>query len=144
MRVPVILAIQLLIVGTAFGQRRLENIDALASRPATRVLSPAARSALNKLTRPGSKTHIEARLGVPTFLWANRDLAAPDTRSRSTERVDITAAREHLRQFILPYQLEDSDVDNAPVASVHNTGRGAIIVQFRQSVNGIYVFRDEI
>ncbi|HSB27765.1 MAG TPA: M36 family metallopeptidase, partial [Pyrinomonadaceae bacterium] len=144
MRVPVILAIQLLIVGTAFGQRRLENIDALASRPATRVLSPATRSALNRLTRPGSKTHIEGRLGVPTFLWANRDIAAPDTRRGSNERVEIAAAREHLGKFIGPYQLEESDVANALVASVHNTGRGAIIVRFRQSVNGFEVFRDEI
>ena len=98
MRVPVILAIQLLIVGTAFAQRRLENIDALASRPATRVLSPATRSALNRLTRPGSKTHIEGRLGVPTFLWANRDIGAADTRRGSNERVEIAAARSELER----------------------------------------------
>ncbi len=144
MRVLVIFAIQLLIVGTALGQRRLENIDALASRPAMPALSPAARSALNRLTTPGSKVHIEERLGVPTFLWANREIAAPDTRNRSTERVEITAAREHLRKFILPYQLGESDVENAPVAFIHNTGSGAIIVQFRQSINGFDVFRDEI
>jgi hypothetical protein len=144
MRLPVILAIQLLIVGTALGQRRFENIDALASRPATRALSPAARSALSRLTTPGSKVHIEARLGVPTFLWANREIAAPDTRNRSTEPVEITAAREHLSKFILPYQLEEYDVENAPVASIHNTGRGAIIVRFRQSINGFEVFRDEV
>ena len=140
----VIVALQFLIVGTALGQRRPENIDALASRRTTRILSPTAQSAINRLTAPGSKVHIEERLGVPTFLWASRTIAAPDTRGRSPERVEVRAAREHLRKFIVPYQLEDFDVENAFVASVHNTGRGAIIVRFRQSVNGFDVFRDEL
>jgi large repetitive protein len=144
MRPLVILAVQLLMVGTAFGQRRLENIDAFASRPATRKFSPAAQSALNRLTRPGSKVHIEERLGVPTFLWASREIAAPDTRSESTERVEVRTARGYLKKLVVPYRLEASDVENAPVASVHNTGRGAIIVRLRQSVNGFDVFRDEI
>jgi len=75
MRVLLTLALLSLMVGTAFGQRRLENFDALASRPKTRALSPAAQSGLNKLTRPGSKVYMEERLGVPTFLWASREAA---------------------------------------------------------------------
>ncbi len=144
MKILAIFAIQLLMVATALGQRRLENIDALASRPATRVVSPAARSALERVTRPGSQVHIEERLGVPTFLWANREIAAPNTRTGSTERFEVSVARGHLKKLLSPYQLEESDVENAPVASVHNIGRGAIIVRFRQSVNGFEVFRDEI
>lgn len=144
MRIFLILAVQLLIVGTTFGQRRLENIDALASSNLARTLSPAAQSAIKQLTAPGSKVHIQEHLGVPTFLWASRESAIPQIMSRSTEGVEVSAARAHLRKFAVLYQLEELDVENALAISVHNTGRGAIIVQFRQSVDGIEVFRDEI
>jgi hypothetical protein len=64
MRVLVIFAIQLVIVGTALGQRRLENIDALASRPATRTIT-SARCALNRNHGSDNKLGIEPSV----YLW---------------------------------------------------------------------------
>lgn len=46
--------------------------------------------------------------------------------------------------FASAYGLSAHDVSNATVASVHDVGKGAIIVKFRQTINGIEVFRDEL
>jgi Zn-dependent metalloprotease len=64
--------------------------------------------------------------------------------AKGNEREEVNAARRYLGQFIQLYQLEEQDVNTASVTSVHNTGRGAIIVRLRQRVGGIDVFRDEL
>ena len=42
------------------------------------------------------------------------------------------------------YRLDRSDVESAVVVYVHDTGRGGIVVCFKQSMGGIDVYRDEV
>ena len=90
------------------------------------------------LVRAGMKVHSEPRLGLPTFLWTGE-------RGRMTALVQghrpepVEAARIHMKEFAPLYRLAPSDVESLRVRSVHDTGRGAIIVSFFQQVDGIEV-----
>jgi large repetitive protein len=52
------------------------------------------------------------------------------------------AARGHLGIYAGAFGLSAADVDGAVVAHLHDIGRGPIIVQFKQTIGGIGVFRE--
>ncbi|MFP2957837.1 myxosortase-dependent M36 family metallopeptidase [Myxococcus sp. 1LA] len=54
------------------------------------------------------------------------------------------AARAYLGQVADLYRLKREDVSAAPLQAVHQTGKGAVIVSFRQAVEGVEVFRSEV
>src|SRR6185436_11823157 len=124
--------------------RDLPNVDALASKKTPRRSLRLPKSRLQELARPEKSLHTQESLGVPTFLWAadagQPDPHAPNRKSLGAEQ----AAREHLGRYLELYDLDPDEVQTAALASIHDTGRGAVIVAFRQRVNGIDVFRDEI
>jgi large repetitive protein len=54
------------------------------------------------------------------------------------------AARAHLLDLAPLWGLDERDVAGARLVHVHDTGKGAIVVQIRQEAFGVPVFRDEI
>jgi hypothetical protein len=96
----------------------------------------------------GHLVQTESRLGVPTFFWAtetSRGQVRQLSSSTAQAKTQIeSAAREHLGGNASRYRLSQSDVAEARLAGIHDTGKGAIIVKFKQDIVGVEVFRDEI
>src|SRR5690349_13542846 len=80
-------------------------------------------------------SHAEERLGVPTFLWSERE-ATGTKAGLSSEQ----AARAWLQESADVYRLQRSDLSGAVLHSLHQTGRGPVIARFQQKVDGIEVF----
>lgn len=120
-------------------RHRPSNFDALASAP----ISP---NAARQPTNNGRSIQTDARFDVPTFLWASDPGPAAQLSRNAVERKgeEVAAARGHLSKYADSYRLKKSDLLAARVASVHDTGSGAIVVKLRQDIGGIEVFRDEV
>ena len=107
-------------------------------RPVSAILA-AQKSALvdNKHT-----LHTETALGVPTFLWAQGSRArASKAAAVATDSAEVeTTARNHLSRHAGLYRLDKTALQSAKLQHVHNTGRGVVIAQFTQQVNGVEVF----
>lgn len=131
--------------------RDLPPIDEFGAARAHPDASSAVANRARGLARAGSAIPVEARLRVPTFVWAGAEAdvtraqpgnrgGEPLTRDRSEEG----AARAHLERYASLYGLQRQDVTGAAARMVHNTGRGAIIVKLRQQIDGIEIFREEL
>ncbi|MEA2572342.1 MAG: large repetitive protein [Acidobacteriota bacterium] len=124
------------------------ELDQFGSKKAGRTIDPSALAQrVGNIVKPGFKMQIEQRLGVPTFVWANPATAAAHidliARPSGNDGPQAAAARGHLGAYATLYGLNSMDVSTAQVAQVHDTGKGAVIVKFRQSVDGIEIFREE-
>ncbi|HEV7919570.1 MAG TPA: M36 family metallopeptidase, partial [Thermoanaerobaculia bacterium] len=146
----IILSLLLLITTTtAFAAARPEfdAFGAVAGKTNARQVESSLSARAGALLKPGSRIQTETRLGVPTFLWSNPgvggtiDLTRP--KSNATDGPEAAAARGHLQQYASLYGLSGLDVASAEVTQVHNTGRGGVIVKFRQNVDGIEIYREE-
>lgn len=82
---------------------------------------------------------IDVTREVPTILWV-----PPAQGALPTYDAPEAAARNYLVQYASHYRLSGSAVRSAYVHQVHDTGRGGIIVTFRQRVAGIEVIRNEL
>jgi|GEM_PF-543808 len=126
--------------------RDLPNYDAFSASPRRQ----SEDVALNRQRSEGGHLiQSEPRLGVPTFLWVSdrgplRSLASAPTQELNRGGGLQSVARDHLARYASRYRLSPENVANALVSNVHDTGRGPIIVKFRQEVAGVEVFRDEI
>ena len=128
------------IAGTSAWAKERSNFDAFLEQRDSRSLAVDSNTAVSRGLRI---EQTEQRLGVPTFAWATQDGA----QSKSVIRAGMTAenaARAHLQSVADNYRLTRDDVAGANLRSMHNTGKGAIIATFTQSVGGITVFRNEI
>lgn len=137
-------AVAVLLTCSAFG-KTLPNVDAFGAsgRRSNNQSELAARA--GDLLKGGSRIQTEPRLGVPTFLWLSQEAQLSGTpRPNGPERPEIAAARGHLSELADVYNLSPMDVANAVVDVVMNTGRGPVIVKFKQQVRGIDIFREEI
>ena len=122
------------------------NHDAAAAySQATQTTQQAltAETTASRLLKPGTRMHRDERFGVPTFLWAAKGQPYGAGKA-GLRRSEEEAARFHLRRFVAVFDLEDADVNTAFVRSIHNTGKGPIIVKLKQAIDGIEVFRDEM
>ncbi|HSN96654.1 MAG TPA: M36 family metallopeptidase, partial [Candidatus Nanopelagicales bacterium] len=100
-----------------------------------------ARAGARDRAAPAIVASTDPQRGVPTFVWAPRDLPSlPQLSSATPER----AGRAWLDRYARHYQLSPEALSTAQVAQVHDIGRGAIIVTFRQNVDGIDVYRNEL
>src|SRR4051812_30369423 len=136
------------------GPRELPNFDAFWSTPnnSSPALQKNAQSPRQPQMQGGHPVQYEPRLAVPTFLWAadggparsvsTAALAQSGSGKQSTG--PEAAARDHLRNYESTYRLSDDDVANARLAMIHDTGRGPIVVKFKQEIGGVEVFRDEV
>lgn len=140
-------ACTVLLLATAFAgpASARPGIDAVASsRPRPDLVARLNGVAADPLMRRiGVPEEVDQRLGVPTIVWGSRPFTRPATAGGGRTTPEL-AAREHLARLAPFYGLDAGDVRGAELGYVHDTGRGGIIVTFRQRVNGIEVFRDEV
>jgi hypothetical protein len=122
--------------------RELPNVDALASKGGGKRRLIISERQLREYTRPDRTLHTQDILGVPDFLWASPPAPGSSPLKRGLNAVQ--AAREHLGRYAPLYDLDSGQVQEALAGPVHDTGQGAILVAFRQRVNGIDVFRNEM
>jgi hypothetical protein len=108
------------------------GFDALSAAPAAK-----AQPLRSPLLRADVKQHLDERLGLPTFLQAVPRQAGPNL-------LAAEAAREHLATFAPLYGMTSDQAMSADLRALHDTGRGAIIARFGQSIEGVDVFRDEL
>jgi hypothetical protein len=124
------------------------NYDAFTATPARPEMENLVQAHQQEQSGSARMTQFEPRLGVPTFLWAEtrkQPEAASKTRQKSYKPDDLkTAAKAYLGNYASRYRMEKADVLAAEAVSVHDTGKGAIIVKFKQSIDGVEVFRDEM
>ena len=143
MRVAVLVFVPAILTATsslaAEAQKRARSeYDALAAAtPSFRTVEAGA------LQRSGRRLHVEERLGVPSLLWAGKP-GEPVTWDGKGKLLPAAAARRHLGAYARAYGLDTRDITAARLVNVHNTGQGAIIVTFRQQVDGVDVFRDRL
>ncbi|RKI20588.1 peptidase [Corallococcus sp. AB030] len=91
-------------------------------------------------SRPLTVVARDAERGVPTLAWAPRGPPA----NRPALQTPEAAARRYLEQHAALYRLSPSALQAAFVHRIHDTGRGGIIVAFRQRLGGIDVVRNEL
>jgi len=106
-----------------------------------RTEAAAARPGIRRLARVATT---DERYGVPSFVWANRVTGAPPaTLAVPRTRTDADrAARTHLSNLAPLYRLDRDDLQGVRLQRLHDTGRGAIVATYRQTIGGIEVFRD--
>jgi len=125
--------------------RTLPAIDALATASA---LGPAARSApLSTARANDAALQIDARFGVPTFLWGTTAAATLTAMQRAasakTSLDEEGTARAYLRDVADLYQIAPSEVDALLMHNLQRFPNGAAIVRFRNQIDGIEVFREQ-
>lgn len=103
-----------------------------------RPLASAANSAVTARF-PVTIAARDERRGVPTMLWAHPSLT-PTAPGATAEE----AARWYLAHHAPLYRLSRAALEAAHVHRVHDTGRGGIIVVFRQRAGGVDLARTEL
>jgi large repetitive protein len=81
----------------------------------------------------------DAWRNVPTFVWAHRGRTP-----RTPYVTPVAAARWYLDAMSGPYRLSKAARETVYVHRVHDTGRGGIIVTFRQTIGGLPVHMNEL
>lgn len=118
----------------------LPPYDALAAYPGRAPVSDRLKDP--SLVRLSAPLEMDARFGVPTFVFA-----APSQEAITPRQAGATAegaARGHLARFAPLYGVSAAQLANARVLGVHDTGQGAIIVRFGQQLGGTPIFREEL
>lgn len=126
--------------------RELPNYD--ASRQGPIAAAPSSAVAALTLAVPGAR--VDAKLRVPKFVWA-RDLdqarraqgAAPMAK-RLAVVDDVDRARAYLADAAAFYRLRAAEIDALPVVERATLADGGSIVRFRNEVDGIEVWREEV
>lgn len=126
----------------ALADGRIAQIDVLADAPvrSPRILSPNER----RLLRPGSEVRYDDTFGVPSFVRTAGSVGAAAAARRVRPRDIEAEARLHLKRVASMYDLDASDIDSLVATQLHDTGRGGVIVKFREDIDGIEVFREEV
>jgi hypothetical protein len=109
-----------------------------APRAPARLRGPPGSAGAEEATAAVAAT--DERTGAPTFLWAAGAAPLPGHGPRHPE----AAARRYLARHAAWYGLHPGALDSTEVAQVHDTGRGGIIVQFRQRIGGREIHRARV
>src|SRR5690242_15720725 len=109
------------------GGHDLPGYDAYFDAPEAQV-RPLASAALTPQMLAGVSS-IDEKRGVPTIFWARAN--GPVAPAQYLTRPQA-AARYYLEQYASLYGLGSGALAAAYPAMVHDTGRGGIIVVFRQ------------
>ncbi|HEU4405342.1 MAG TPA: M36 family metallopeptidase, partial [Polyangiaceae bacterium] len=83
---------------------------------------------------------VDPQRGVPAFLWA----PSGAREARGAGATPEAAARGYLERYASLYELSGVDLGSARLASVHDTGKGGIIVTMKQQVGDVEVFRSDV
>lgn len=82
--------------------------------------------------------------GTPSFIWANPKLGKPAVFGLKAEAQAPAAAQSWLRKVAPLYGLSGKSMFGAELRYIHDTGKGAIIAKYKQRVDGIEVFAQEL
>ncbi len=120
--------------------RTLTRIDAAAALPELPAVQLRAKSLAEVAPE---RVHVDARYGVPTFLWA--DAAAPTQAGVAAKAAfdAEAAARAHLRDRAGLYRITAAEIDALPLHSVQRMQNGGALVRLRGEVDGLEVFREQ-
>ena len=140
-KILVLLATSLILAGQTPGSsQKKANFDALAQMPAERSLHKRAP----EFVRPGTAIHKDERLGVPTFFWSAFSGAGTLPTVPPGQQAEGVIARFHLARHAVLYGLQPRDLSRVVLHDIHNLGKGPVIVTFRNAVDGIEVYQEEI
>ena len=132
------LTVALLLTSLPALARDLPNYHQVFSAP---VRQGAALDKLNqRIPRTSSATASEPAFALPPVLRAPYSARGP----APSARTPVEAARQHLRTNASAYFLGASDVDAIVASHVHDTGRGAIVVQFVSRPGGLEVYGERL
>ena len=86
---------------------------------------------------------------VPRFLKADEAKARGKTIAKVLTAPQSPAdhearAREHLRELAATYRISDTEIDALPLLDVQAFPQGGSVVRFRNRVDGVDVFREEV
>lgn len=136
---------------SALSARSLTSSDRAASTKAKKSkAAPSAQAALiqravqAKLVADADAVSFNKQMGVPSFVWANPDLSKANVSALKAELQPTAAAREYVRRYAPLYGLDRKTLSGAELKNVHDTGKGVIIAKYRQRVNGVEVFAQEL
>lgn len=129
---------------------RPENLDAsrsaaaLESFSADRAVSDrrderVSRWASADRSLAGLPSSFDAKLGVPTMLFAGRD-ASPISAPMSPARLAEARARDFLSRDAALLGLTPKMIRGARLLEIHDRGQGAVIARFQQQADGVEVF----
>jgi hypothetical protein len=129
-------ALLLAVLAGSVSARTLTPIDVARDAPAASD-APAARLA--------GAVHVDARYGVPTFLWGTETTSAQVAGSPEPKATfdAEAAARAHLRDRAATYRITTEEIDALAMHNLQRLPNGGAIVRFRNQVDGIEVFREE-
>src|SRR5215813_1618149 len=121
-------------LGLVASARDLPNFSIRAQQPPVKFKIPARGA-------PGKVAHWDERSLRPTFIWGDgRRSASTAASALTTQSPADVAARTHLADYAAQFGLTRQDVDGMELRAVHDTGRGAIIVQLHQRVANLEVY----
>lgn len=123
----------------------LPNFDQSSTSYGTaQGLSHAAqeRAKAERATKSGMQSHFDNRMGKATFLWAPKGQSRPDMSMIAPEHKNSYAASYYLNS-LTGFTNDENAINQAKLAYVHDTNRGAIVAKYRQELNGVGVFNKE-
>ncbi len=120
--------------------RDLPNYHAVYSGPSRPATSSTLQAVNRRLPQTSSVKAAEARFALPTVIRAPYSAVGPVPSARTP----ADAAREHLRSYAGAYFLRSADADALTVKQVHDTGRGAIIVNLVSRPGGLEVWGEQL
>ncbi len=131
----------LAVSGPVASAKDLPTLDAFSS--STPPVRWESRAQIQERAKGARVSSIEPRTGVPTFVWG--DKGGMDERFLSAVRrmSPEQAARAHLDRLAPLYKLAPHAAFALP-SSVTATGKGPVLITFKQDVEGVEVFRDAL
>lgn len=118
------------------------DVDVFLSSQKQLTLPAPLPAELARLVAAGRVSHTEPRLGTPTFVWAPREMNAPDLRAAGLTPEEV--ARRALFTWAPLYRAQPSALAESPLLHVDDPRTGAVIVQFAQRVGGLDVFHQRL
>ena len=134
------LAVALLLLSFPATGRDLPNYHSVYSGPGRPATSSTLRALNRRIPQTSAVKSAEARFALPTVIRAPYSAQGPVPSARTPAE----AAREHLRTHAGAYFLRSTEVDTLAVKHVHDTGRGAIIVNLVSRPGGLEVWGEQL
>jgi len=98
-----------------------------------------------KLANPQNQVltrgHFDSRLSAKVFNWNNGNIKnIPLDASKSGKTQYLSSLDNYFKQVASNHGASKMSVDGSQMERLHDTGRGAIIAQYKQKVDGVEVF----
>jgi hypothetical protein len=143
---PALLFAVALLFATSVYAKKLPNVDAFGLQKGKGNNAADLARKGKDLVRKGAPIQVEPRLGVPTFLTLRSEhpQLSGGVVGNSGERREVAAARAHLGTVSSLYGMSHDDIGEVIPVALMNSGKGPVVVKFRQEIDGVEVFREEL